>query len=590
MLYRVIYYFIRPYRLLYGLILVVTLAAAALESLGLAAFFPVFSSVISDSGEQVGGILGVVTGLVGFMPFTDPIVAAAVLLICIFFVKTAYSLLREALTAYGSAKVLYHTRRRVMGRYATSHYQFFLDSKQGDLIYSTMQAPHRMVHNFLIVTPRMLAELLRIAAIIIVLMLVSPYITLAIAGLGLIYFGVVHYLSKRVSYNIGRRSVSAEAAQTVITSEFLEGIRQIVAFNTLRGWLGRFARENIIYSELYAKGQVLLAAPRPLMEFTAVATMLGIILVLRVVSPGTFSETLPKLGVFAMGLVQLLPSVTNFGRFRMDIMQSLPDAERLYHTIAGPVPARKNGSRALGSFEKGITFDNVTFAHQDRETLLDGVNLTFEKGRVTAIVGPSGSGKTTIVNLVLGLFEPAGGRVAIDGVSLRDYKLETWLGRVGLVGQEPFIYHSTISENIVFSRDGYSMESVVKAAEIANAHGFISELPEGYDTVIGDRGMKLSGGQQQRIAIARAILGEPEVMIFDEATSSLDTVSERLVQEAIDKVSRERTVLVIAHRLSTVRYADKIIVLDRGRVIEEGSHEELLERQGHYSSLVASSR
>ena len=589
MLYRVVYYFLKPYRLLYGLILVVTLAAAALESLGLAAFFPVFSSVFSDSGEEVGGILGAITGLVDLMPFTDPIVAAAVLLMCIFFVKTVFTLLREALTAYGSAKVLYNIKRQVMERYAGSHYQFFLDSKQGDLIYSAMSAPHR-VSNILLTTPRMLSELLRITAIIVVLMLVSPHITLAIAGLGLIYFWVVHYLSKRVSYNIGQQSLSAEAAQIVITNEFLAGIRQIIAFNTLGGWLGRFARENRIYSELYAKAQMWLAAPRPLMEFTAVAIMLGILLVLRVVSPGTFTETLPKLGVFAMGLVQLLPSVTNFGRFRMNVMQSLPDGERLYHTLTGPVPRRRDTSRDLESFEREITFDNVTFAHKGRETLLDGVNLTFEKGKVTAIVGPSGSGKTTIINLVLGLFEPTGGRVAIDGISLQDYKLETWLSRVGFVSQEPFIYHTTITENIAFSRNGHSTESVIKASRIANAHGFIAELPEVYDTIVGDRGMKLSGGQQQRIAIARAILGEPEVMIFDEATSSLDSVSESLVQEAIDSVSRERTVIVIAHRLSTIRYADKIIVLDQGEVIEEGSHEELLERQGHYSRLVASSR
>ena len=407
MLYRVVYYFINPYRLLYALILAVTLAAAVLESLGLAAFFPVFSSVISDSGEEGDGILGAITDLVGLVPFDDPIVAAAVLLIGIFFVKTVFTLLREALTAYGSAKVLYNTRRRVMERYAGSHYQFFLDSKQGDLIYSAISAPHRL-SDILLTTPRMLSELLRIVAIIVVLMLVSPYITLAIAGLGLIYFWVVHYLSKRFTYNIGQRRLSAESAQIVIANEFLAGIRQIIAFNTLRGWLGRFARENRIYSELHGKAQIWIAAPKPLMEFTAVATMLGILLVLRVASPGTFAETLPKLGVFAMGLVQLLPSVTNVGRFRMELMQNLPDGERLYHTLTSPVPGRRDAGRDLESFENGITFENVTFAHKSRETLLDGVNLTFEKGKVTAIVGPSGSGKTTIINLVLGLFEPTG--------------------------------------------------------------------------------------------------------------------------------------------------------------------------------------
>jgi len=218
------------------------------------------------------------------------------------------------------------------------------------------------------------------------------------------------------------------------------------------------------------------------------------------------------------------------------------------------------------------------------------VNLTIEKGKVTAIVGSSGAGKTTLINLILGFYETSGGRVTIDGLPLQEYKLETWLSKIGFVSQDPFIYHSTVANNILFGRNGHSMDSVLRAARIANAHGFITELPQGYDTIVGDRGMKLSGGQQQRIAIARAILDDPELLMLDEATSSLDSVSERVVQEAIDNVAKDRTVLIIAHRLSTIRYADKIIVLDKGQVVEEGSHRELISIQGHYSRLVASSR
>jgi len=205
-------------------------------------------------------------------------------------------------------------------------------------------------------------------------------------------------------------------------------------------------------------------------------------------------------------------------------------------------------------------------------------------------VGPSGAGKTTLINLILGLFEPTEGRIIIDGKPFQEYELETWLNKIGFVSQDPFIYHSSVAENILFGRNGHSMESVIKAAIMANAHGFISEMPERYETIVGDRGMKLSGGQQQRIAIARAILDEPEVLILDEATSSLDSASEKLVQEAINNVTRERTVLIIAHRLSTIRYADKIIVLDDGQIIEEGTHQELMRKQGYYSQLVTVSR
>jgi ABC-type multidrug transport system fused ATPase/permease subunit len=177
----------------------------------------------------------------------------------------------------------------------------------------------------------------------------------------------------------------------------------------------------------------------------------------------------------------------------------------------------------------------------------------------------------------------------VDGTPLEEYRLDSWLSRIGLVSQEPFVYHSTVTENIAFGRPGYSSSSIIEAAKIANAHGFISELPQGYDTVVGEMGMKLSGGQQQRIAIARSVLTKPDILIFDEATSSLDTLSEKLVQQAIDNVSKDCTVIIIAHRISTVRNADKIIVLEQGRVIEEGDHQQLLQQEGYYSSLVTSS-
>jgi len=333
---------------------------------------------------------------------------------------------------------------------------------------------------------------------------------------------------------------------------------------------------------------VALALSTLAVEFVGQALLLGLLLALRLMSPQGFGTALPKVGVFAMALVQLLPAVTNLGRMRMELLGAVPEAESVYHELTGPMPRRKDGTEALTSFEKSIDLENVSYGYEDRQILFDDLNLTIEKGKVTAIVGPSGVGKTTLINLILGLYEATGGRILIDGVSLQEFKVDTWLSRIGFVSQDPFIYHATVADNIIFGRNGHSMHRVVEAAKIANAHGFISELPEGYETVVGERGMKLSGGQQQRVAIARALLDDPEILILDEATSSLDSISEKLVQEAIENASRDRTVLIIAHRLSTVRYADKIIVLDAGRVVEEGSHQELIGRQGHYARLVTS--
>ena len=586
--YTAILYFLGRYKLLTGSIFVLILISSVLESLFVAAFLPVFSSLLGNSDQQTGGVLGFVEGMADLMPFSDPIVAASALLIALFIAKTLFTMAREGLTAYTSAKVLYGVKKQILDRYAAARYQFFLDSRQGTLIYNGLVTP-TSVSGMLLKGPQMVAFLTRLVTIGVVLGLIFPMGLLAFACLGLVDYLIIHHLSRKISFTLGRTRAVAGTEQAVIANEFISGIRQIIAFGVTGQWMNRFDKQSKDHAEAYGRHMGWLAIPRPLMELSAILLMLGFVLAIRAYNPGDLAGVLPKLGVFAMALVQLLPALTSFGRARMEIMGILPDVDLSYQTVTGPVPSRGDGTVALGRLQRGIAFENVSFAHRGREPLMKDTDLLFEKGKVTAVVGPSGAGKTTIINLILGLFEPDRGRITVDGVPLPELKQDTWLSKIGFVSQDLFTYHSSVAENIVFGRSNHSIESVIEAAKTANAHGFISELPQGYDTLIGDRGMKLSGGQQQRLAIARAVLESPEILIFDEATSSLDTTSERLVQEAIYNVSRDRTAIIIAHRLSTIRYADKIVVLQEGQVVEEGTHEELLDRRGHYCDLVASS-
>ncbi|MBA7633120.1 Heterocyst differentiation ATP-binding protein HepA [subsurface metagenome] len=276
------------------------------------------------------------------------------------------------------------------------------------------------------------------------------------------------------------------------------------------------------------------------------------------------------------------------GNLTMQIMGALPNCEVVYSIRSDNITHIEDGEKELGSFKSDIKFDNVTFTYKGRLKILEGISVTFKKGKTTAIVGRSGVGKTTIINLLLRLFEPDKGEIKIDGLNIKEYKLSSWLNKIGFVSQDTFIFNDTVRDNITFRREGYSNEQVIKAAKYAGVNSFITELPEGYDTFVGDKGMRLSAGQGQRIAVARAMIREPEILIFDEATNALDNISEVAVQKAIDDVAKDHTVIVIAHRLSTIANADKIIVLGDGRVLEEGTHEELMENRGTYWELYRS--
>jgi len=247
----------------------------------------------------------------------------------------------------------------------------------------------------------------------------------------------------------------------------------------------------------------------------------------------------------------------------------------------------KPAAAPLGAFQRGIVFDAVSFRYPGAANgfALQSVSLEVKAGEVVALVGPSGAGKTTLVNLVPRFYDPTAGAVAIDGRSVNDLQLATLRANIGIVAQDTFLFNDTVANNIAYGRPAVARDAIRHAAESALAHEFIENLPEGYDTVIGERGIKLSGGQRQRIAIARALLKDAPILILDEATSHLDTESEMLVQGALANLMAHRTVIVIAHRLSTIRRADKIVVLDRGAIRETGTHEELVNHGGIYQRL-----
>jgi subfamily B ATP-binding cassette protein MsbA len=273
---------------------------------------------------------------------------------------------------------------------------------------------------------------------------------------------------------------------------------------------------------------------------------------------------------------------------RTTAQSSLASAERLFEILDSPAEfQRDRGTRDLATFDRYLEFENVSFSYGDAP-VLSSIDLSASKGEVVALVGPSGSGKSTLVDLIPRFYEPTGGRILLDGIDIRDIKLPVLRSLTGIVSQETVLFHDTVRSNIAYgATNRYTQEQIEAAARAANAHEFIMELPRGYDTLLGERGTRLSGGQRQRLAIARALLTDPPILILDEATSALDTESERLVQEAVDRLLQGRTVFVIAHRLSTITHADQILVLERGEIVERGTHAELLARRGAYHRLYS---
>jgi len=287
-------------------------------------------------------------------------------------------------------------------------------------------------------------------------------------------------------------------------------------------------------------------------------------------------------------VLRLLQPLKQLSAMRATAQSSLASAERLFEILDSPAEfQRDRGTRDRASFDRDIRFEKVSFAY-DGNPVLSNIDLEVRKGEVVALVGPSGAGKSTLVDLIPRFYEPASGRILLDGVDTREIKLPALRALTGIVSQETVLFNDTARNNIAYGMpDKYTQAQIEAAARAGNAHDFIMELPNGYDTVLGERGTRLSGGQRQRLAIARALLSDPPILILDEATSALDTESERLVQEAVDRLLQGRTVFVIAHRLSTISHADQIIFMDRGEIVERGTHAELLAKRGAYYRLYS---
>ncbi|HEX9252929.1 MAG TPA: ABC transporter ATP-binding protein [Ignavibacteriaceae bacterium] len=375
---------------------------------------------------------------------------------------------------------------------------------------------------------------------------------------------------------------------TSILQETISGVKIVKAFGMEEFENQRFMNETKSYFKLVLKTVRIRNLSSPITEILSV--IIGAVIIyyggILVLVDKTLNAS-QFLG-FLFAIFQMMPPIKELGSVNNRIQEASAAADRIFE-ITDIEPHIKNIPNAiqLTDFKNEIVFKNVSFQYEDSDVkVLDNLNFSVKRGEIIALVGPSGGGKSTLADLIPRFYDPTDGQIFIDGKNIKDVTIESLRSKMGIVTQETFLFNTNVAENIAYGLTDYPMEKIIDAAKTANAHVFINEMPQGYNTVIGERGVKLSGGQRQRLTIARALLKNPEIMIFDEATSALDNESEILVQEAIERLMLNRTTFVIAHRLSTIRNATNILVLDRGRIIQQGTHDKLIaEEKGLYKKL-----
>jgi subfamily B ATP-binding cassette protein MsbA len=515
----------------------------------------------------------------------DALFFICVILLIAFFLRNFARYMAMFVLAKVRIGAIKNLRKEIYSKLLILPLAFYSQRKKGDIIARITTDVQEVDFSIMNYMEMIIRDPITIIAYFIFLLSMSPELTLFV----LVVIPITGYIIGLIGKNLRKTS---RIGQTMFASmlstieESIGGLRIIKAFNAIDFLNLRFKQQNEDYSSLSVGIYRRRDLSSPLSEFLSSVV---IILVLwfggKLVLGENNSISAEVFITYILVFSQIIPPAKTFATGFYSIQKGMASADRIFEILdAEEVIEQKPNARDKHEFTKEIEYRDVSFQYET-EPVLKNINLKIPKGKIIALVGQSGGGKSTMVDLLPRFYDPGEGSIIIDGTDIKDYKINDLRGLMGIVTQESILFNDTVYNNIAFGKDDASEQDVIEAAKVANAHEFIMEMPDAYQTNIGDRGTKISGGQKQRISIARAVLRNPPILIMDEATSSLDTESERLVQDALFKVMSNRTSIVIAHRLSTIKHADEIIVLQKGKIVERGAHTKLLEANGIYRKL-----
>ncbi|MFW5979415.1 MAG: ABC transporter ATP-binding protein [Halanaerobium sp.] len=508
----------------------------------------------------------------------------ALAVISIYFFRAVFQFASDYISHYGAWRILENVRRELYDHLQNLSLKYYQDKQTGDLmsrvIHDTRNFEHLLAHAI----PTVIVNALMLVGVFFILFSMNVRLTLyTLIPIPFLAWMVLKFsVMSRPLFKNAQREI---AEVNSILQDNFSGIKEIKAF-TQEGYESSRAKDKIkAHTNAILDALLLTNAFRPGITFVS---NLGTVIVIFFGGRLALSGELPleNLVAFLLYLDMFYRPITELGRINEGLQQALASAERVLELFEEE-PQIEDSSDAVGleNIEGKIKFDEVSFRYVEDVPVIKNISFEISAGETLALVGPTGVGKTTIARLIPRFYEAVSGEIRIDDHQLEKIKIKNLRSQISIVSQDVFLFNGTVKENILYGRPGAAEEEVIKAAKAANAHDFILELENGYQTKVGERGVKLSGGQKQRISIARAVLKDAPILILDEATSAVDTQTEILIQEALDNLMAEKTTVVIAHRLSTIQDADQIIVLENGEIVEKGTHEQLLKENGLYTSL-----